>query len=281
METKNKFKLVLGVALVVGGLGGLIGLNNKNKDKEKEIEPDQALVSTKSDAEKRKDDTKPLTETTELAISEEEVEVKSTEEATTEAPKNESKPVADSKKDEESKKDNTSSTEKPKQQTTTPSTEKPKQEQKPSTTAKPTSTEKPKSEATTEVPKSEPTTQAPASSGSSERYIWVKPTTHQEWVVDKKAWTETVPKYGMVEHQACNICNKVYYSVADADAHESTTGHGGYHSTFHEEQVGTETVTHPEEGHYEEVSDNNGYWIKESEIDPRMDRGALDYTKTR
>lgn len=180
----------------------------------------------------------------------------------------------------EDKKDSAVNTEKSKQSTSTSS-----EQQKPTTTNKSqattTTTEKQKSEATTESPKSEPTTQAPASSGSTDRWIWVKPTTHQEWVVDKAAWTETRPKYASVLYECCNSCDFLWQKNDEAKAHEVDTGHGGYHDVWIKEQVGTETVTHEAEGHWEEVSDNNGYWIKESEIDPRMDRGALDYSKTK
>lgn len=81
------------------------------------------------------------------------------------------------------------------------------------------------------------------------------------WVVDKTAWTETVPVYESVEISICNVCG--------ADITGNTSAHNkqhmlageesGYHSEVRQAKVGEKVVEHPEEGHWEDVV-VGGHW---------------------
>lgn len=73
------------------------------------------------------------------------------------------------------------------------------------------------------------------------------------WIVDSAAWSEQKPIYETRELSVCNVCG------ADITANPSphTKAHmlagegGGYHSEVRQVQVGSETINHPEVGHWE------------------------------
>ncbi len=72
------------------------------------------------------------------------------------------------------------------------------------------------------------------------------------WVVDVEAYTEEVPVYEYVQIAVCSNCG------ADISGHawehidaNLDNGCGGYHSEMKQVYVGTETVYHEEEGHWE------------------------------
>ena len=98
--------------------------------------------------------------------------------------------------------------------------------------------------------RSKPDGSAPAQSASQRK--WVEDT-EQVWVVDKAAWTESVPVYSTVEVSICNICGQdVTGNVsAHAKAHMKAGEGSGHHSEMRREITGYETVSHPEEGHWE------------------------------
>ncbi len=76
--------------------------------------------------------------------------------------------------------------------------------------------------------------------------------TERIWVVDKEAWTESVPVYGTVEVSICNICGTDITGNTSAHAKEHMkAGEGsGHHSEVRREITGYNTVSHKEEGHW-------------------------------
>lgn len=98
--------------------------------------------------------------------------------------------------------------------------------------------------------KSKPDGSAPAQSAPQRK--WVEDT-EPVWVVDKATWTESVPVYSTVEVSICNICGQdVTGNVsAHAKAHMEAGEGSGHHSEVRREITGYETVSHPEEGHWE------------------------------
>lgn len=89
---------------------------------------------------------------------------------------------------------------------------------------------------------------------------WVEET-ERVWVVDKEAWTESVPVYSTVEVSICNICGADITGNTSAHAKEHMkAGEGsGHHSEVRSEITGYNTVSHPEEGHWETRA-VGGHW---------------------
>lgn len=80
-------------------------------------------------------------------------------------------------------------------------------------------------------------------------------------VVDREAWTESVPVYGTVEVSICNICGIDITGNTSAHAKEHMkAGEGsGHHSETRQIITGHNTVSHPEEGHWE-TKVVGGHW---------------------
>ncbi len=89
---------------------------------------------------------------------------------------------------------------------------------------------------------------------------WVEET-ERVWVVDREAWTESVPIYGTIEISVCNICGTDITGNTSAHAKEHMkAGEGsGHHSEVRREITGYDTVSHPEEGHWE-TKVVGGHW---------------------
>lgn len=89
---------------------------------------------------------------------------------------------------------------------------------------------------------------------------WVEET-ERVWVVDKEAWTESVPVYGTVEVSICNICGTDITGSTSTHAKEHMkAGEGsGHHSEVRREITGYNTVSHKEEGHWE-TKIVGGHW---------------------
>ena len=89
---------------------------------------------------------------------------------------------------------------------------------------------------------------------------WVEET-ERIWVVDRKAWTESVPIYGSVEVSVCNICGTDITGNTSAHAKEHMkAGEGsGHHSETRQKIIGYNTVNHKEEGHWE-TKIIGGHW---------------------
>ena len=89
---------------------------------------------------------------------------------------------------------------------------------------------------------------------------WVEET-ERVWVVDREAWTESVPVYGTVEVSICNICGTDITGNTSAHAKEHMkAGEGsGHHSEPRQIITGHNTVSHPEEGHWE-TKVVGGHW---------------------
>lgn len=81
---------------------------------------------------------------------------------------------------------------------------------------------------------------------------WVEET-ERVWVVDKEAWTESVPVYSTVEVSICNICGTDITGSTSAHAKEHMkAGEGsGHHSETRQIITSYNTVSHKEEGHWE------------------------------
>ncbi|WP_346687216.1 hypothetical protein [Enteroscipio rubneri] len=92
---------------------------------------------------------------------------------------------------------------------------------------------------------------------------WVEDT-EKVWVVDKAAWTETIPVYENVERSICNVCGAdITGSTSAHNKQHMLAGEGsGYHSEVRQVKVGEETIEHPEEGHWETLV-VGGHWENE------------------
>ncbi|MDR3847669.1 hypothetical protein [Eggerthella sp.] len=108
---------------------------------------------------------------------------------------------------------------------------------------------------------------APSGSGSpegggysGEDREWVEDV-ERVWVVDKAAWSETVPVYESVERSICNVCGAdITGNTSAHNKQHMLAGEGsGYHSEVRQVKVGEEIVEHPEEGHWEDVV-VGGHW---------------------
>ena len=89
---------------------------------------------------------------------------------------------------------------------------------------------------------------------------WVEET-ERVWVVDREAWTESVPIYGTIEISVCNICGTDITGNTSAHAKEHMkAGEGsGHHSETRQKIIVYNTVNHKEEGHWDtEVV--GGHW---------------------
>ena len=89
---------------------------------------------------------------------------------------------------------------------------------------------------------------------------WVEDT-ERVWVVDREAWTESIPVYSTVEVSICNICGTDITGNTSAHAKEHMkAGEGsGHHSEVRHEITGYNNVRHPEEGHWE-INITGGHW---------------------
>lgn len=97
-----------------------------------------------------------------------------------------------------------------------------------------------------------------SSSKPEQNKVWHDPVYENKWVVDQPAWTEEVPIYGTKEVMICSTCGAEITGFAGE--HLDETMHGGYYADFPQVQVGINSVTHPEQGHYEQVLVKEGYW---------------------
>ncbi len=89
---------------------------------------------------------------------------------------------------------------------------------------------------------------------------WVEDT-ERVWVVDRDAWSESVPVYGTVEVSICNICDTDITGNVSAHgkAHMMAGEGSGHHSEVRQTITGYNTVSHPEEGHWE-TKVVGGHW---------------------
>lgn len=99
-----------------------------------------------------------------------------------------------------------------------------------------------------------------APSQNTSQKTWVEET-ERVWVVDKEAWTESVPIYSTVEVSICNICGIEITGNTSAHAKEHMkAGEGsGHHSETRQIITGHNTVSHSEEGHWE-TKVVGGHW---------------------
>lgn len=105
---------------------------------------------------------------------------------------------------------------------------------------------------------SRPNSFAPAQSEPQRK--WVEDT-EQVWVVDKAAWSESIPVYSTAEVSICNICGQdvTGNTSAHAKAHMKAGEGSGHHSEVRREITGYNKVSHAEEGHWE-TKVVGGHW---------------------
>lgn len=113
---------------------------------------------------------------------------------------------------------------------------------------------------TSQVPTSGRTTSSSDSAPAQPQKTWMEET-ERVWVVDKEAWTESVPIYGTIEISVCNICGTdiTGNTSAHAKAHMKAGEGSGHHSEVRREITGYDTVSHAEEGHWETKA-VGGHW---------------------
>lgn len=99
---------------------------------------------------------------------------------------------------------------------------------------------------------------APAQSTPQKK--WVEYTEHV-WVVDKEAWTESVPVYSTIEVSICNICGQdvTGNTAAHAKAHMKAGEGSGHHSEVRRGITEYNSVNHKEERHWE-TKVVGGHW---------------------
>ncbi len=115
-------------------------------------------------------------------------------------------------------------------------------------------------DSTSQVPTSGRTTSSSDSAPAQPQKTWVEET-ERVWVVDKEAWTESIPVYSTVEVSICNICGQdvTGNTSAHAKAHMKAGEGSGHHSEVRREITGYDTVSHAEEGHWETKA-VGGHW---------------------
>ncbi len=89
---------------------------------------------------------------------------------------------------------------------------------------------------------------------------WVEDT-ERVWIVDREAWSESVPVYGTVEVSICNVCGTdiTGTTASHGKAHMIAGEGSGHHSEVRQTITGYNTVSHPEEGHWE-TRVTGGHW---------------------
>ena len=148
---------------------------------------------------------------------------------------------------------NSNTTSKPSSGNNNNNSSKPSSDNNNSTPSKPTPAPKP---APTEKPTEKPTTSKPTEPKKTwheavYKYVNHPAETKQVWVVDKEAYTYEEPVYEWKYRTICNWCGADITDNIDQHAYDTNFEHGNYHNEKVQVQVGTKTVTVPEEGHYE------------------------------
>ena len=106
----------------------------------------------------------------------------------------------------------------------------------------------------------EPKGNSAVPSQSASQKKWVEDT-ERVWVVDREAWTESVPIYSTVEVSICNICGTDITGNTSTHAKEHMkAGEGsGHHSEIRQIVTGYNMVSHKEEGHWQ-TKVVGGHW---------------------
>lgn len=96
--------------------------------------------------------------------------------------------------------------------------------------------------------------------------IWHPAVTKKVWVVDKASYTYEEPIYETQRREICNSCGMDTTDLSDVESLAHYKNHalnGENNSSTNKSvqvQVGTNTITVPEEGHWETVVVSEGYW---------------------
>ena len=149
---------------------------------------------------------------------------------------------------------NSNTTSKPSSDSNSNTTSKPSSGNNNSTPSKPTPAPKP---APTEKPTEKPTTPKPTEPKKTWHEAVYKDVNHpaetkQVWVVDQEAYTYEEPVYERQGRTICNVCGEDMTDNLNHEYQHLLNDEGsGYHVEWKNVQVGTKTITVPEEGHYE------------------------------
>ncbi len=155
-------------------------------------------------------------------------------------------------------------TQKPTQKATQPTTKKPSVQPTTKKPATPTPTQKPTQKPT--VKPTQPATQKPTEKPKEK--VWVVDYKEvQVKVVDKEAYTYEEPVYETQRRTICNACGEdmTYFSNSEIGSHQKAHMLNGENCSYTiknvQVQVGTKTITVPEEFHYETKKvENGGHW---------------------
>ena len=151
----------------------------------------------------------------------------------------------------------------PKETKATQPTKKPAQPATQATKKPATSNTKPATSNT--KPATPTTTPKPTEATKATEAIWHPAVTKQVWVVDKEAYTYEEPVYETQRRTIC-CCGADLTGLSNSEvsahlkAHALNGENGSYSVKNVQVQVGTKTVTVPEEGHWETVVVKKGYW---------------------
>lgn len=110
------------------------------------------------------------------------------------------------------------------------------------------------------TPTSEHTAPSSTPAPTQSQKIWVEDT-ERIWVVDKEAWTESVPVYSTVEVSICNVCGTdiTGNTTAHGKAHMLAGEGSGHHSEVRQIVAGYNTIQHEATGHWE-TQVVGGHW---------------------
>ena len=97
---------------------------------------------------------------------------------------------------------------------------------------------------------------------TEQRMVWVPPKYEDVWVVDKAAKTIEIPVYEEYEAAECVKCHKILYTQAEVEEHAEVPECEPlqYRNYPYSIQVGTQTITEAEKGHYERRLVSEGHW---------------------
>lgn len=102
--------------------------------------------------------------------------------------------------------------------------------------------------------------QPPAATTTEHTPVWHEPVYQDVWVVDVPAHTEEIPEYETRCRDVCNQCGADVTNNLSAHYDQLDSVCGGYHTEYYNVQIGTSTLNYPEEGHWEKVLVQEGYW---------------------
>ena len=114
------------------------------------------------------------------------------------------------------------------------------------------------------TPKTDETDTSNASTTEADepKKVWVPAVYENVWVVDTPEWTEEKAIYEEREAAECVKCHQILYTQAEVEAHGDLPACEPlqYRNYYYDVIVGTETIVHKEQGHYEKKLISEGHW---------------------